>query len=87
LIHDRVREGIFFISATAIRRVLESTYPRVQCVPGTLFPGIKRPGREFDHSPFSAEVTNAWSYTSNPPVRLHGVVLKQAMDTTLWHGT
>jgi hypothetical protein len=29
------------------------------------FPGVKRPGREADHSPpSSAEVTNAWSYTS-----------------------
>jgi hypothetical protein len=29
------------------------------------FPGIKRPGREADHSPqSSAEVNNTWSYTS-----------------------
>jgi hypothetical protein len=42
-----------------------------------LFPlGIKRPGREADHStPSSVEVKNAWSYTSTPPKRLHGVVL------------
>jgi hypothetical protein len=40
------------------------------------FPGVKRPGREADHSPpCSAEVKNAWSYTSTPPIRLHGVVL------------
>jgi hypothetical protein len=25
--------------------------------------------------PSSAEVKNAWSYTSSPPIRLHGVVL------------
>jgi hypothetical protein len=38
--------------------------------------GVKRPGHEADHSlPFSAEVKNAWSYTSTPPIRLHGVVL------------
>jgi hypothetical protein len=38
--------------------------------------GIKRPGCEADHSsPSSAEVKNAWSYTSTPPVRLHGVEL------------
>jgi hypothetical protein len=31
------------------------------------FPGVKRPGREADHSPSSrAEVKNAWSYTSTP---------------------
>jgi hypothetical protein len=40
------------------------------------FPGVKRPGREADHSvPFSAEVKNVWSCTSTPPIRLHGVVL------------
>jgi hypothetical protein len=34
--------------------------------------GVKRPGREADHSPPSrAEVKNAWSYTSTPSIRLH----------------
>jgi len=29
------------------------------------FPGVKRPGREADHShPSSTEVKNAWNYTS-----------------------
>jgi hypothetical protein len=38
--------------------------------------GVKRPEREADHSHSSnAEVKNAWSYTSTPPIRLHGVVL------------
>jgi hypothetical protein len=32
-----------------------------------LYLGVKRPGREADHSPSSiAEVKNAWSYTSAP---------------------
>jgi hypothetical protein len=40
------------------------------------FPRVNRPGREADHSPpSSAEVKNAWRYTSAPPVCLHGVVL------------
>jgi hypothetical protein len=44
---------------------------------GVLSLRIKRPGREADHSPPScAEVKNSWSYTSAPPVRLHGVVVK-----------
>jgi len=31
------------------------------------FPGIKRPGREADHSlPSSADIKNVWSYTSTP---------------------
>jgi hypothetical protein len=38
-------------------------------------PGVKRPGREADHSPPSSdEVKNEWSYTT-PPIRLHGMVL------------
>jgi hypothetical protein len=39
------------------------------------FSGVKRPAREADNSPpSSAEVKNAWSYTSITPIRLHGVV-------------
>jgi hypothetical protein len=39
-------------------------------------PGVKWPGCVTDHSPpYSAEVKNAWSYTSNPPARLVGMVL------------
>jgi hypothetical protein len=35
--------------------------------PGALSLGIKRPERETDHSPpYSGEVKNAWSYTSDP---------------------
>jgi hypothetical protein len=49
----------------------------IQWVPGVLCMRVKRPGREADHSsPSSAEVKNAVSYTSTPPIRLHGVVLK-----------
>jgi hypothetical protein len=41
---------------------------------GALSLGAKRPGREADHSPpSSAEIKNAWIYTSNPPIRIHGV--------------
>jgi hypothetical protein len=47
-----------------------------QWVPGALFLVVKRPRRETDHSPpSSAEPKNAWSFTSTPPIRLHGVVL------------
>jgi hypothetical protein len=38
--------------------------------------GLKRQGREADHSSLSrAEVKNMWNYTSTPTIRLHGVVL------------
>jgi hypothetical protein len=42
---------------------------------GTFSPGVKRPGREADHSPpAGAEVKKMWIYTSTP-IRLHGVAL------------
>jgi hypothetical protein len=51
----------------------------IQWVLGAFSLGVKRPGREVDHSPpSSAEVKNAWSYTSTPPIRLHGVALSSA---------
>jgi hypothetical protein len=51
---------------------------------GVLFPcGVKRPGREVDHSPPSSDDLNAWSYTPTLPLCLHGVVLSQSTETTL----
>jgi hypothetical protein len=61
--------------STAPKPALESTQPPIQWVPEALSPGVKRPGREADHSlPSNAEVKNAWRYTSTP-IRLHSVVL------------
>jgi len=37
--------------------------------------GVKRGGREADHSPPSSAMKNAWNYTSTPLIRLHGMVL------------
>jgi hypothetical protein len=34
---------------------------------GALSPEVKRPGREADDSPTSAEVKNTWIYTSTHP--------------------
>jgi hypothetical protein len=40
------------------------------------FLGGKAAGREAHHSPpSSAEVKSVWTYTSTPPIHLHGVVL------------
>jgi hypothetical protein len=63
-VHHRVQNG-------------SGTHPGSYSVgTGGTFPGVKRLGREADHSsPSSAEVKNAWSYTSTPPIRLHGAVL------------
>jgi hypothetical protein len=41
--------------------------PPIKWVPGYLSLGLKRPGREADHSPTSAEVKKTWIYTSAPP--------------------
>jgi hypothetical protein len=63
---SRLVLGIFLFT-TASRTALESTQLPIQLVPGALSLGVKRPGREVDHSPpFSAEVKNAWNYNSTP---------------------
>jgi hypothetical protein len=71
-----VRRGMgIFLFTTASRTALEPTQTPIQWVPGALTLGVKRPGREADHSPASsAEVKNAWSNISAPPLRLHGVI-------------
>jgi hypothetical protein len=71
------RQGLgIFLFAVMARLALEPTQSPIQWVPGAVYVGVKRPGREADHTlPSSAEVKNAWSYTSTPSVHLHGVVL------------
>jgi hypothetical protein len=46
--------------------------------------GVKRLGRKADHlPPTTAEVKNSGSYTSTPPLRIHGVVLSlKSTETT-----
>jgi hypothetical protein len=64
---SRQGQGILLF-ATASRPTLGPTHPSIQWVLGALSPGVKRPGREADHSPHSsAEVQNAWSHTSTHP--------------------
>jgi hypothetical protein len=56
-----------FLFTTASRPTLGPTQSPIQWVPGDLSLGVKPSGREADHSPpSSAEVKNAWSYTSTP---------------------
>jgi len=69
---------MLLIKRRGYTHVFESyTKPPMQRVSGALITGIKRPGREADHShPSSAQVKNAWRYTSTQLIiRLHGVVL------------
>jgi len=61
---------------TVSRMGLRPTQPPTQWVRGAPL-GIKRPGREDDHSPqSSAFVKNEWRYTSTPPIRLNGCLVK-----------
>ncbi|PNF33386.1 hypothetical protein B7P43_G04172 [Cryptotermes secundus] len=44
---------------------------------GGSFPGVKRPERGADHSPATSAEVKKWGiYTSIPPIRLHGIVLR-----------
>jgi hypothetical protein len=54
--------------AEAILRILGSTQPHIQRVPGTFSPEVKRPGREAGHSPpASVGVKKLRIYTSTSP--------------------
>jgi hypothetical protein len=62
-----------FLFTTSSRPALGPTQPPIQWALGALSLGVKWLECEADHSPLSgAEVKNAWSYTSTPPIRLHG---------------
>jgi hypothetical protein len=62
---SRVKNFHFSIS---YRPALGPTQPPIQWVPGELSPGVKRQGREADHSPpASAEFKKMWIYRSPPP--------------------
>jgi len=71
------RRGLgIFLFTTVSRTSLEPTQSPIQWVPWALSLRVKRLGCEADHSPpSSAEVKNAWRYTSIHTIRLHGVVL------------
>jgi hypothetical protein len=43
-----------FLFSTVFRLILGPTQPPNQWVPGALFPGVKWPGRDADHSPLSS---------------------------------
>jgi hypothetical protein len=58
----RVKNFHFFVLPTP---ALGSTQPPIQFVPGALYLGVKRPGREADQSPpTTAEAKKTWIYTS-----------------------
>jgi hypothetical protein len=60
----RAKSFLFFMSS---KPILGFTQPLIQWVPGVLSAGVKRPGREADHSPpANVEVKKIWIYTSTP---------------------
>jgi hypothetical protein len=68
----RQRQKIFLFSATS------RPYPRpfqspIQRLSPVLFTGVKRPGREINHSPSNAEVNNECNCTSGRPMCFHGL--------------
>jgi hypothetical protein len=57
LVFDSQQGLGIFLFTTASRTPLGPTKPPIQWIPGALSLGVKRPGREADHSPsYSAEV-------------------------------
>jgi hypothetical protein len=75
--------GIFLL-ATASRPALGPTQPRIICILGAFSSEVKRPGCEADHPPpSSAEVKNAWHYTSTPTYVLMAWCLIKSTGTAL----
>jgi hypothetical protein len=65
LVQKRVKDFLFSMSS---RPALEFTQPPIQWVLETVSPGLKRRGREADHSPSnSAEVKKIWINTTTSP--------------------
>jgi hypothetical protein len=64
-----------FLFSTSSRPTLGRIEPPIQWIPRALSLGVKRPGREADHShPTSAGVKIIWIYTFIFPIRFHGAV-------------
>jgi hypothetical protein len=68
-------EYLIFLFTTASKMALGPTLPPIQWVPGALSLGIKRPGREADHSPQSSTEVKEW-------VELH----LHSPNTPSWRG-
>jgi len=70
------RRGLGIVVFDIVSRpALDPTQSPIQWVPGDFSLGVKRLGREADHLPPSEPSKNAWSYTSNSPIPLHGMVI------------
>jgi hypothetical protein len=64
----RVPVGARIFSSTLSTPFLGPTQPPIQGVPGPLSPGVKRPGREADHSlQNGTNINKTWICISTPP--------------------
>jgi hypothetical protein len=75
------RSGVLISAGVRYFSLLQNVKARSGDHPGSStgteinIPGVNRPECKVDHSPrSSAEIKNGWTYTSTPPIRLHGVV-------------
>jgi len=64
----------FLLLATASRLAVVPTQAPIQWVTGALVLGVNQAGHKADHLSPSSEIKNVWSYTSTPPMPLHGMV-------------
>jgi hypothetical protein len=77
---DMVNNFLFFTSS---RPAVGSTQPPIQWVPAVLSPGVKRLGRENDHSPrTNADVKKMCIYISTPPYAVAELV--EALSFKPW---
>jgi hypothetical protein len=68
----RVSVGLRIFSSPRHPDRLRSIQPPIQLVPGDVSPGVKRQGREADHSPPTSAEVDLYIHS---PIRLHGAVL------------
>jgi hypothetical protein len=67
--------GKIFLFSAGSGLTLGPTQPPIQWVPRIISLGLKRPGRDGDHSPLLAPRSRTMELYLHSPIRLHGVVL------------
>jgi hypothetical protein len=69
------RRGKIFFSTPVSTPALGPTQPSIQWVPGAHLAGLKRPGREADHSLHIVSRSRMVQLHLHSPIYIHGVVL------------
>jgi hypothetical protein len=70
------RKGKNFIFHTTSKPALRSTQPSIQWVFGAVSPGVKQLGAwSWPFTSIYYQGQEWWSYTFNPPIHVHGMVL------------